>query len=185
MLKFTPLHFLLDPRYIRWAKVTMLLIFAVVLHLTPFGTVPMYISTLHLWRLTPPPYPLLCGCEWQSIKESFLTVKFIRQESRVLWGKCWNKTPSEEGLELKGIKHYRGGYSVKLQSCSDRNWVGTYNYFFIPQNRAGNGKSLPKSSVGSSAIMLYDFFSLINCMLYLQITQDSLQPPQGGGCLSD
>lgn len=125
VLKFTPSHFLLHPCYIRWAKVTMLLIFAWVLHLNPFRTVPMYITTLHLWRLKPAPYPLLCGCEWHSIKESCLTVKFIRQESRVLWGKCWNKDLSEEVLELKEIKSCGGRYSIKLQSCSDRNWVGT------------------------------------------------------------
>lgn len=39
---------------------------------------------------------------------SFLTVEFMRQASRVLWGKCWSKTPSEEGLDLRGIK-YCGG----------------------------------------------------------------------------
>lgn len=163
VLKFTPLHFLLDPCYRRWAKVTTLLIFAVVLHLTPSETVPMHISTLHLWRLKVPLYPFLCGCEWQSIRESFLTVKFIRHKSKVLWGKCWNKTPTEEVLE--GIKHNGGRCSVMILKWQELSRF--LKLLFIPKNRAENRRSLPNSSGGLLCHCAIWYFSLINCMLYL------------------
>lgn len=163
VLKITPLHFLLDPCYIRWAKVTTLLIFAVVLHLTPVGTVPMHISTLHLWCLKAALYPFLCGCEWQSIRESFPTVKFIRQESKVLWGKCWNKTPSKAVLE--GIKHYGGRWSVMVLQWQELSRF--LKLLFIPKNRAEREKNLPHSSGGVLCHCAVWYFSLVKCMLYL------------------
>lgn len=96
-------------------------------------------------------------------------MKFIRQESRVLWGKCWNKTPSEEVLELKGIK--LGGDIVLNYSpaVTGIEWV-LKTTFFILQIGQGMGRAFPTHQVGSSAIILYDFLNqliLWNCMLCL------------------
>lgn len=176
VLKFTPLHFLLDPCYIRWAKVSTLLIFAVVLHLTPFGIVPMHISTLHLWRLKAALYPFLCGSEWQSIRESFLTVKFIRQESKVLWGKCWNKTPSEEVLE--GIKYYGGRCNVMILQWKELS--SFLKLLFIPKNRAENWESLLNSSGGLLCHCVIWHFSLIKYMLYLKSLRILFTPSKKG-----
>lgn len=79
---------------------------------------------------------------------SFLTVEFMRQASRVLWGKWWSKTPSEEGLELRGIKYCVGGDRVlKYTPAVTRiGWI-LKSTFSLPKIGQGKGKAFPSSGI--------------------------------------